>query len=221
MDTGIVNLSGEIPLRFSRWNSLASMYCRDRTVIGNLFGELKTAYNEPHRFYHNTGHIESLLLLSEQYADKIKERNVVDFSIYYHDIVYLPGKEDNEYQSALAAGKALLSLGVSQEVIVAVQHFINITKTHELPATANTDLAFFIDFDLAILAADREAYKMYCSRVRREFANMSKTHFAWGRTVFLRNMLKQQHLFYTKEFQANEEQARQNIQWEIEHLRHI
>ncbi|HEY1113374.1 MAG TPA: hypothetical protein VGE66_07420 [Chitinophagaceae bacterium] len=161
-------------------------------------------------------HIEALLHLYFQYESEFHKGNVVLFSIFYHDVVYVPGKGDNEYQSAVLAKRALEKLGVRPEMIKEVQHFIEATSQHKLRDDADPDLKLFIDFDLSILAADQEVYKVYLINVRREYNYLPTEQFAWGRGAFLRSMLSQEHIFYTKSFRAKEEDARKNMQWELQ-----
>lgn len=142
--------------------------------------------------------------------------DVVLFAIFYHDVVYVPGKGDNEYQSAVLAKRALEQLGVPSGMIEEVQHFIEATRQHKLPADADPDLKYFIDFDLDILSAEREAYLSYLINVRREYGHLPTGQFAGGRGAFLRSMLSQEHIFYTESFRAKEEKARKNMHWELQ-----
>lgn len=198
------------------WRRLSLGFSADASLVDDLFKELADRYSEPHRYYHNLGHIEALLQLYFQYEGKLQKGDVVLFAIFYHDVVYVPGKGDNEYQSAILAKRALEQLGVPLEMIEEVQHFIEATSQHKLPDDASPDLEFFIDFDLSVLAADREAYHAYLINVRREYGHLSTDQFAGGRGAFLRSMLSQEHIFYTESFRVKEESARKNMQWEFQ-----
>lgn len=198
------------------WRRLASGYSPDESLVDALYSDLDNHYSEPHRYYHNWSHIEALLNLFFQYKGEIQKGDVVLFAIFYHDVVYVPGKGDNEYQSAVLAKRALEQLGVPPGMIEEVQHFIEATSQHKLYEDADPDLKFFIDFDLSILAADREVYQVYLINVRREYGYLSTEQFAGGRGVFLRSILSQEHIFYTESFRAKEERARKNMQWEIQ-----
>jgi predicted metal-dependent HD superfamily phosphohydrolase len=46
--------------------------------------------------------------------------------------------------------------------------------------------------------------------------------FQWGRAAYVQNWLKLPYLFFTDSFRTKEEQARENLKWELEEgLRHI
>jgi predicted metal-dependent HD superfamily phosphohydrolase len=198
------------------WRNVVTRYTGDEGLMARLYKELEDHYSEPHRYYHNWVHIQALLQLYDLYKNMLINPDVVLFSIFYHDMIYTPGKGDNEYHSAQVAKNALEQLGVPAAAIEEVQGYINATKDHKLPPSAGTDLKFFIDFDLSILATERETYKTYLLHVRKEYSYLSDEHFAWGRKAFVLNMLSKEHIFYTESFRPKEETARKNMQWELE-----
>jgi predicted metal-dependent HD superfamily phosphohydrolase len=198
------------------WKALASRYTANENLINELYHDLVHHYSEPQRYYHNLDHIQALLRLFAQYQDSLVGQEIVLFSIFYHDVIYIPGRVDNEYQSALVAKNALEQLGVPQDQIEEVQFYINTTSGHKIPQSAPRDLRFFIDFDLSILAAEQHDYLDYLLRIRKEFGFLSTQHFASGRKTFIQNLLEQPYIFCTREFQSIEAKARKNMQWELE-----
>jgi predicted metal-dependent HD superfamily phosphohydrolase len=198
------------------WTDLAEKYCEDETIVNHLFAAIQEAYIGTQRYYHNLDHIESLLKLSEANSDAIQNKEVVDFSIFYHDIVYVAGRGDNEYQSALVAEKALKELGVAIDLIGQVSVFINATSNHSQLPNTDEDLKLFIDFDLSILATEREVYRNYILNIRKEYGHIPSEQFALGRKGFIQHLMRQPHIFHTELFREREEQARKNMQWEIE-----
>jgi predicted metal-dependent HD superfamily phosphohydrolase len=193
------------------WNALALRYTADDILVNELYNNLVRHYTELQRFYHNLDHIEALLRLFVQYQDSLEGQDVVLFSIFYHDMIYIPSRSDNEYQSALVAQKALEQLGVPSDQIEEVKCYINTTSGHKVPQYAAQDLKFFIDFDLSILAAEQDLYKNYLLSIRKEYIFLSTEHFALGRKAFVQNLLRQPHIFYTEEFRTMESQARKNM----------
>lgn len=198
------------------WNNLVSKYSADESLVAGLYKELLDHYREPHRYYHNLGHIEALVQLYVQQEGALRKPDVVLFSIYYHDVIYTPGRGDNEHQSALLAGNALKQLGVPATTIEEVQGYIEATRNHKLPPDAEPDLQLFIDLDLSILAAGREEYVAYLHNVRKEYSYLTTEHFALGRRAFLQQMLTQPTIYYTESFRDKEEAARKNMQWELQ-----
>ena len=200
----------------SAWFELTRNYGADEGLSGQLFAALKEAYTGPGRFYHNLDHIESLLKLSQDHADQLGNRDVVGFSIFYHDFVYHAGGRDNEQQSALVAEKSLTTLGVEKGQREQVKLFICATANHGHLPNADEDLRLFIDFDLSILAADQEVYQHYVRNIRKEYSHIPSDQFALGRKGFITGLLRQEHIFYTESFREKEEQARKNMAWELE-----
>lgn len=198
------------------WKALALRYTANEDLVNELYNDLVRHYTVPHRYYHNLDHIQALLRLFVLYQNNLEGKEVVLFSIFYHDVIYLPGRGDNEYQSALAAKKALEQIGVPPDQIEEVQFYINSTSGHKVSPSAVRDLKFFIDFDLSILAAEQDLYKDYLLKIRKEYSFLPTEHFALGRKAFVQHLLSQPHIFYTEEFQAMESMARKNMQWELE-----
>lgn len=198
------------------WRALASRYTANENLVNELYNNLERHYSEPQRYYHNLDHIQALLRFFIQYQEKLAVPEVVLFSIFYHDLIYIPGRTDNEYQSALTAQKALEQLGVPLDIIEEVKSFINTTSGHKVPQYAPRDLRFFIDFDLSILAAEQHDYQDYLLLIRKEYGFLSTQQFASGRKAFILNLLEKPYIFYTREFQSMEAMARKNMQWELE-----
>lgn len=198
------------------WRSLATQYSGDESLVTRLYQELVSHYSEPQRYYHNLDHIAALLQLYFQYEGELTKPQVVLLSIFYHDTVYVPGRSDNEHKSALLARRALAQLGAPANEVEEVSLYIRATRHHQLPGDADPDLKLFIDFDLSILAADREAYKAYVLNVRKEYGHLSSEDFTQGRSLFLQRMLRQAHIFYSDSFREKEVVARKNMNWELQ-----
>lgn len=199
-----------------QWRNLATRYSSDESLVDRLYSELVDHYGEPQRYYHNLVHIEALLQLYLKHERAIRNPDVVLFSILYHDVIYTPGRGDNEHKSAVLAGRVLEQLGVPAAINKEVQTYIEATTAHYLSKEADPDLKLFIDFDLSILATDRESYQAYLHNIRKEYGFLSTGQFALGRKAFLRGMLSKESIYYTESFCAKEEVARKNMQWELQ-----
>jgi predicted metal-dependent HD superfamily phosphohydrolase len=201
------------------WAALAGHYTQDAGIIDRLYGELLKKYTSPRRHYHNLHHIGHLLQLSEQYSQQLQDKDLVDFSIFYHDIIYNVLRKDNEKRSAVLAGKRLTELTLPGEKIAQVQQFIEATQSHLIPGTVTnkTDLALFLDFDMSILAANREAYSAYVGQVRKEYRVYPDSLYKPGRKKFLINALRSSAIFHSPHFKAHyESRARANMEWELQ-----
>lgn len=108
----------------NRWFYLTGKYNSDTVLIDALYSELAGHYNEPHRAYHTLTHIDKLLQLSDVYASSLKNKDLVDFSIFFHDLIYRPGRSDNEEESTGIAKEWLKKLDVSVQLVNNVTAFI-------------------------------------------------------------------------------------------------
>lgn len=199
----------------SYWDHLVSSFNPSPQLSDELFNHLVKTYNEEGRYYHTTDHLENMATLAGHYREMIDKKEVIGFSLFYHDIVYRPGMGDNEELSAERAIVSLNKLSVPAAIIEDVKTFILATKFHHAGEVTDTDLKYFLDFDLSILAAPREEYTQYMKNVRKEFDHLSDAHFAWGRRTFLQSILKKPFIYFTSEFRRLEDDARENMEWEI------
>ena len=200
------------------WSELAGRYTRDQILADGLFEEIHKKYNSPSRYYHNLQHICELLQLSRQYDQYLQDKDAVYFSIFYHDIIYNVLRKDNEPRSAALAVKRLALLGVPAGRQERISEFIKATQTHIIPGTAEntTDLSFFLDFDMVILAAPWEQYLVYTRQVRKEYRIYPDLIYRSGRKAFLQKTLQSPHIFQTTLLRDQyEAQARANMEREL------
>lgn len=203
-----------------QWFSLAGKYSSDHELIQKLFSEIESSYGVPNRHYHNVRHIDTLLYLSNQYQSDLQDKDVVDFSIFYHDLIYKVTRSDNEKKSAATAAKRLSELNLSPGKIADIVQYITATKSHQLNGgLPGSDLAWFLDFDMSILAVEWDKYLEYTRQVRREYAIYPDFIYNQGRKKFLQQSLSSPYIFHTSLFrQYHELDARENMKRELEAL---
>lgn len=200
-----------------RWEQLTS-FSRKKELKDQLWDEIVYLYSGQHRHYHNLTHVAYLYSLCDKYVDRMTNKAVIGFAIMYHDIVYDTYRKDNEEQSAEIAEKHLRQLAVNDNLISNVKQFILATKDHKVPADAKLkeDLALFLDFDMAILAAEPELYNLYSQKIRKEYGNYSDDIYKEGRKQALQKVLEADKIFVSSDFQKSmEEPARRNINNEV------
>lgn len=202
------------------WQELCASYTNDHQLVHYLCGEIQAAYRAGSRHYHNLDHISDLLAQARQYRDQLEDYDVVCFSIFYHDIVYRSLRKDNEFRSAALAGKRLAEIGLSPYRIERCQQQVRATRQHRIdPAVSDTDLPYFLDFDLSILGADRERYHQYTQQIRKEYRIYPGWMYRKGRRKVLAHFLEREQLFLTNAyFEKFEQRARENLQEELASL---
>ena len=199
------------------WEKLTA-FSKKEEVKARLFKEIEYRYAENHRAYHNLGHIGYLFQLLNTFVSNIANPAVVGFAILYHDIVYDTYRKDNEEQSALIAEKHLTELMVKKELIDHVKTFIVATKDHTIleDFTLHQDLAYFLDFDMAILGEDFDTYKLYSKKIRKEYIQFSDEQYQAGRKQALQKFISSTSIYTTPDFKlVMEETARKNMQMEL------
>ena len=176
------------------------------------FQFLLKKYREWGRFYHDETHLRELFGLFEVHIHTLKQPENIAVSIFFHDIVYNVLSKQNELESAEMASKWLEKLG---HVYPNVYGYILATKNHQ-NATEDTDLDYFLDFDLAVLGKSEEDYRNYFLATRKEYRIFPTFMYKKGRVQVLRHLLGLKSLYKTPIFRNSlEEQARKNMEAEI------
>ena len=201
----------------SNFKSLINQYNARRKIGEDLWAEVVKRYSDPARYYHNLDHITQLLLQLLSVKDQVMDWNAMLFAIYYHDIIYDVLKNDNEEKSAKYASERMIKLEAPTEQIALCTQHILATKSHS--ANENADTNLFTDADLSILGSDWKTYDNYCQLIRQEYAFYPDLLYKSGRKKVLHRFLAMDKIFKTEIFYNQfEEQARQNIAEELNHL---
>lgn len=175
---------------------------------------LRRAYEIPARAYHNFDHVSEVL---EHYATvpTWDDPRSVALAILFHDAIYVPGRTDNELESARFAQRALAGHPLSVAYDTArVSQLILLTARHgALQGDAlDPDAKHFVDCDMAILGAEPERYARYERAIASEYAHVPKALYRAGRARFLSKLLACPRIFLSDTFFARlEQRARANL----------
>ena len=198
--------------------------------VAELGESLLQAWEQPHRAYHHSGHLSQMLAdLDRLYAYRTQGSTPLPLVLaaWFHDAVYegAPGEDERRSeQLANTSLEPLVTAGLlSEEELQLVRLLVRATATHELPESADlpasyepVDIQFFLDADMAILAADSARYRRYLRGVRSEYSHFDDEAFCTGRMTFLRSILGRERIFLSEEgLQLWEEPARANLQAEL------
>ena len=199
--------------------------------VAKLGESLLQAWEQPHRAYHHSGHLSQILTdLDRLYAHRTQAGSTplaLILAAWFHDAVYegAPGEDERRSeQLANASLEPLVTAGLlSGDELQMVSLLVRATATHELPESADlpagyepADIQFFLDADMAILAADSARYRRYLRGVRSEYSHCDDEAFRAGRTTFLRSILGRKRIFLSEEgLQLWEEPARANLSAEL------
>ena len=181
--------------------------------------QLRDAYAEPHRHYHDIRHIEACLVeLAAVDGLTADGRKILEYAIWWHDAVYDPTRADNEERSAVLAERDLAQLGVDAVTRATVARLIRATRDHKV-APHDRLGALLVSIDLSILGQPAAEYDGYAAAIRAEYAHVADAAFRAGRAAVLRRFLAAPAIYPDAEFRRRyEAQARANIAREIARL---
>ena len=198
--------------------------------VAELGESLLQAWEQPHRAYHHSGHLSQMLTdLDRLYAHRTQGSTplALVLAAWFHDAVYegAPGEDERRSeQLASTSLEPLVTAGLlTGHELQMVSLLVRATATHELPKSVDlpagyepADIQFFLDADMAILAADSARYRRYLRGVRSEYSHFDDEAFRTGRTTFLRSILGRERIFLSEEgLQLWEEPARANLRAEL------
>lgn len=178
-----------------------------------LLAEVKVAYAQPPRAYHNFGHVQALL---HHYRDVAagpgwQQPLEVLLAVLYHDAIYEAGRGDNELRSAQLAQLAIGRWLADHDVDVArVMALIELTARHGSVRSADLDhdAALFLDSDMAILGAPEAVFDAYDRGIAEEYrGKVPGFLFRLNRRRFLKGVLAQPRIFFSDFFHARYDAA--------------
>ncbi|MEV6237817.1 hypothetical protein [Lentzea sp. NPDC051838] len=159
-------------------------------------GDLMERYAEPHRRYHNTFHVVTVVRDSSQLADAFaftaEERAILALAACAHDVIY-DGKPGEDERASAAWARERLH-GLDEAHISRVESLVLATITH----SSDDPLAHvLLDADLAILGSEPEHYDRYSQAVRQEYSQYDDSQWRTGRAKVLKTLLDREDLYVT------------------------
>ena len=191
------------PRLMRAWDSLLPGH----TALGE---DLLERYEQPHRKYHTSVHLSEMLTALKMLYERhhTATPRAVLLAAWFHDAVYEANPGEDEAASADLARTALTPLAstgsLTNREVTAIAHLIELTASHQLAdgieeytsgALTRADAAFFLDADLAILAADSPRYTRYVAGVRAEYAHYAPDAFTRGRAAILQGFLNRTAIY--------------------------
>jgi len=159
------------------WMQLIAKFTDNEDLIQHSWDQLEQYYTDKNRAYHNLTHINNMLREADKFSDKVADREVMMFAIWFHDIIYDPMSKENELESAKFAKRILNQTTLSKERIENCYQKILLTIKHQPAETAPLDDKLLVDFDLEILSRSWEDYQVYSEQVRKENIGCILNHY--------------------------------------------
>ena len=187
-----------------------------------LCRDVEKRYAEPGRRYHTLAHVHAVLAradtLSTQPGWCPRDPVALELAVWFHDVVYEPGRAGNEAASAWLLRDRLRSL-VDPGTLERAVRLVSATDGHRADESSLDwpDVAVLLDADLGVLAGTPEEYDDYVALVRAEFGFLGDDDWRRGRSEVLRDLLARP-LFRTPAMRALERRARENVGRELDAL---
>ncbi len=196
--------------------------CKDASVdeytAWEYFSTIRDLYSQTWRKYHNLSHIYRYIKSVVNHKDKLSDINSILFSVWFHDVIYTPSRNDNEERSVELFKQFVKDANLKIDIDKVCKYII-CTKYHFTNTEYDdSDLNYFLDFDLETFSIENfDDYSEINSGIRYEYTHHFKLEeFIQGRLKFLQLVLSKNSIFRTEEFRNNsEKKARDNIQREI------
>lgn len=171
--------------------------------------KLLHAYQEPQRAYHQLQHIVECLALFEIVQNQIEDALAVQLAIFFHDVVYQPRSAGNEQDSAVWLRQQLEG-ALSETQLDKITTWILATQQHAV--ASESDLAYLLDIDLAILGSSPLRFAEYQQQIRQEYIWVDELIYQEKRHAVLHQFYLAQPLYQTRYFQQHyEQQAKTNL----------
>jgi len=181
-----------------------------------LYNTIVSGYTDnTFRKYHNLEHVKDCLLTLESSEYNGNNLSILKMALLFHDIVYVPGRFANEFESSKRFLKFINKLNIPKsklefdvydvrDLILSTDHFceeFNEDFLGDKDHFLYSEISYIKDIDLSGLGNNLETYYENEKNVREEFLYYVDTYTYWkNRIKFLKNLLSRDYIFETEEF---------------------
>ena len=203
-----------------RWFDICHRNSVDLKAASQMCQKLIDAYSESHRYYHTLSHVIACLNLLDRVPLEQNERDLIEYAIWFHDVIYDVTSDSNEEESAIFAEKWLREQGLPNASHISL--VINQTADYAIDPPSGRIEGTLLDLDLHILGTNTSEYQTYVANIRAEYSYLDDKDFFRGRRIFLESTLNKRSIFATDAFQELfEKQALNNINDELLSIENI
>ena len=197
------------------WQNCLQTGADDQSL--DIFQRLTKAYSEPQRHYHTMAHIEHCLGRFDQCKSLLQDPAAVELSIWFHDIIYVPGAKDNEALSAELYQQ--LSQGVHPDELRQRVDDMIIATLHTGEPIEDEDTRYMVDIDLSSFGLPWEEFLRDSKNLRRENQAVSEEEHYRKAKNFQTALLARDRFYMTDFFHDRyETQARKNLKDYFDYL---
>lgn len=226
------NVKGQNYL-FNHFSELFYKFNHSTILKDEVYSQICQYYLEKHRYYHGLSHIYHCLKMFDLIEDTLDKQahnydmNALKLAIWFHDIIYDVGANDNELRSQIKADDIMMAIGVESKLREYVCRIINSTdynlnhkfypteEIKEIERYENRIKRYMIDIDLSAFSLPPEQYHENSKRVELEILPFyNKIEYLVKRKHFLNKVRNE--VYGTDYFNKNYAHlARINIDFEL------
>ncbi|QDR79710.1 HD domain-containing protein [Sporomusa termitida] len=190
-----------------RWQALTLRLGVNNQAGKAILQVLLDSYQQYFRQYHGSSHLLDCFRHLDEIKPQLVQPELVEYGLWFHDIVCVPGATSNEILSAAAARYAAAELGLPAQFSRQAVQLILLTA-HRRPA-GDRDGAYLADIDLAVLGRDWPGFLAYERQIRAEYSYLPAAAYCQGRQQVIKQLLQRDAIYQTQYFRERYEQAAQ------------
>ncbi|WP_233850014.1 HD domain-containing protein [Paraburkholderia sp. HD33-4] len=176
-----------------------------------VYADLTQCYGESGRHYHTLRHVRRCLRDFDLARHAMPNGDLVELALWCHDVIYVPGAQDNEERSAdwlrRWGNNRIDTCERICEAILATRH----TRVPD-----ELEARFACDIDLAALGASRRRFREDGVRLRAERPDLDDHAYTLLERKILQGLLERPRIYLTDYFHSRcEAAARQNLAWRL------
>lgn len=176
-----------------------------------VYADLARRYAEATRHYHTLGHIRRCLRDLDWARSAIPDIDAVELALWCHDVIYVPGADDNEQCSANWFRDWASDRIAASERIAGL-----ILDTTHARIPADPAGWFTVDIDLAVLGYARARFRRDAIYLRAERPDLDDGAYDRAERAFLGAILARPRIYHTEPFHTRyEARARHNLAWRL------
>lgn len=178
---------------------------------------LLAGYREPQRHYHTLAHIEQCLGMFDQCKSLASNPDALELAVWFHDVIFEPGKSDNEKRSAQLYLQ--FANGVHDEPTRGLVDRLIMATLHDGSSLTDSDAMYMVDIDLSSFGLSWDEFLQDSQNLRLEGAELSDAEYYRRKTNF-QNCLLAKERFYLSDYFAErlETRARENLARYFEYI---
>jgi predicted metal-dependent HD superfamily phosphohydrolase len=148
--------------------------------------EVIEKWSEPQRMYHSMSHLNDLIYQIKNHSSLTdSQKELLYVTAIFHDIVYIPGRIDNEMNSVSLFFTKTINKSNKILEIREIAKIILDTKNHN-PTTELSQI--FMEMDMDIVKRDYQKLLEWEEGIEYEYSYMEKEKYKRERIYFLNKM---------------------------------